>query len=269
VYLQPTTQQARRHAHCATRPTPTEDTSASERRARARTCNDAYPHADDRRSTTDDGRRRPNVHTRMQATHHHTTPTASRRGGALHHGTIDDPRRYERQQAPNTRNDSIDRAYPRREEAPLQPAASMASSRERPPHLTSAASATRHATKIGTPADETSDEGERRVTSVRPIASNTARAKVLRDGMHARRHNKRRESVSTRNPSTITQRENTASAAPPPLLAPIDAQCALGRGAGVEEERFRRVSREDFRRDPDSDSRLSSRSCLSSRHRAA
>ena len=96
---------------------------------------DAHRHADDRRSTTDDGRRRPNVHTRMQATHHHTTPTASRRGGALHHGTIDDPRRYERQQAPNTRSDSIDRAYPRREEAPLQPAASMASSRERPPHL--------------------------------------------------------------------------------------------------------------------------------------
>ena len=28
------------------------------------------------------------------------------------------------------------------------------------------------------------------------------------------------------------------------------AQCALGRGGGVEEERFRRVSREDFRRDP-------------------
>ena len=146
---------------------------------------------------------------------------------------------------------------------------STRSSCERPPHLTSAASAPRHATKIDTPADETSDEGERRVTSVRPIASNTARAKVLRDGMHARRHNKRRESVSTRNPSTITQRENTASAAPPPLLAPIVAQCALGRGAGVEEERFRRVSREDFRRDPDSDSRLSSRSCLSSRHRAA
>ena len=136
--------------------------------------------------------------TRECKRHHHTTPTACRRGGALYHGTIDDPRRYERQQAPNTRNDSIDRAYPRREEAPLQPAASMASSRERPPHLTSAASATRHATKIGTPADETSDEGERRVTSVRPIASNTARAKVLRDGMHARRHNKRRESVTDR-----------------------------------------------------------------------
>ena len=30
-----------------------------------------------------------------------------------HHGTIDDPRRYERQQAPNIRNDSIDRAYER------------------------------------------------------------------------------------------------------------------------------------------------------------
>ena len=237
MYLQPTTQQARRHAHCATRPTPTEDTSASERRACARTCDDAYRHADDRRSTTDDGRRRPNVHTRMQATHHHTTPTASRRGGALHHGTIDDPRRYERQQAPNTRSDSIDRAYPRREEAPLQPAASMASSRERPPHLTSAASATCHATKIGTPADETSDEGERRVTSVRPIASNTARAKVLRDGMHARRHNKRRESASTRNPKHhYTAREYRLGCAggragqagggpPPPPPCPIGRAC--------------------------------------------
>ena len=165
------------------------------------------------RPTTDDGRRRPNVHTRMQATHHHTTPTASRRGGALHHGKIDDHRRYERQQAPNTRNDSIDRAYPRREEAPLQPAASMASSRERPPHLTSAASATRHATKIGTPADETSDEGERRVTSVRPLASNTARVTVLRGGMRARRHNKGRERVSARNP----KHHHTASERTPPL----------------------------------------------------
>ncbi len=35
----------------AARPTPTEDTSASERRACARTCDDAYRHADDRRPT--------------------------------------------------------------------------------------------------------------------------------------------------------------------------------------------------------------------------
>jgi hypothetical protein len=155
--------------------------------------------------TTDD--RRPmmagtaRMCTRERKRHHHTTPTASWRGEALHHGTIDDPRRYERQQVPNSRNDSTDRAYPWREEAPLQPAASMRSSRERPPHLASAASATtRHATKIDTPADEMSDEGERRVMSARPLASNTARATVLRGGMRARRHNKRRESVSTRNP---------------------------------------------------------------------
>ena len=111
-----------------------------------------------------------------------------------------DPRRYERQQAPNTRNDSIGKAYPWREQAPFQPAASIRSSREHPPRLIRAASATRHATKIGTPADETSDEGERRVTSVRPLALDTARATGLRVGMCARRHNKRRESVSTCNP---------------------------------------------------------------------
>ena len=151
--------------------------------------------------------------TRECKRHHHTTPAACRRGGALYHGTIDDPRRHERQQAPNPRNDSIGRAYPWREEAPLQPAASTRSSRERPPHLTSAASATRHATKIGTPADETSDEGERRVTSVRPIASNTARATVLRGGMRARRHNTGRESVSARNP----KHHHTASERTPPL----------------------------------------------------
>ena len=86
VYLQPTTQQARRHAHCATRLTPTEDTSASEQRACACTCDDAYRHADDRRSTTDDGRRRPNVHTRMQATppHHPNSQPARRRATPLH-----------------------------------------------------------------------------------------------------------------------------------------------------------------------------------------
>ena len=70
----------------ATRPTPTEDTSASERRACARTCDDAYRHADDRRSTTDDGRRRPNVHTRMQATppHHPSSLPARRRAIPWH-----------------------------------------------------------------------------------------------------------------------------------------------------------------------------------------
>ena len=93
------------------------------------------------------------------------------------------------------------------EEAPLQPAASTRSSRERPPHLTSAASAPRHATKIDTPADDKTDEGERRVTSVRPLASNTARATVLRGAMRARRHNTGRESVSARNPKSGALRQ--------------------------------------------------------------
>ena len=152
---------------------------------------------DDRRPTMAGAAR---MFTRECKRHHHTTTTASRRGGALHHDTIDDPRRYERKQVPNTRNDSIDRTYSWREEAPLQPAASMRSSRERPPHLTSAASATRHATKIVTPAGEMSDEGKRRVISVLPLASNTARVTLLRGGLRARHHNKRHESVSTRNP---------------------------------------------------------------------
>ena len=61
----------------------------------------------------------------------------------------------------------------------------------------------RHTTKHLPPTTDETSEGERRATSVRPLASNTARATTVRNGK--RLHNKRSESVSARHQQTATR----------------------------------------------------------------
>jgi hypothetical protein len=97
-----TTQQARRRALCAIRPTPTEDASASERRACARTCDDACRHADDRRPTTagaapDEHGERASANARATTLYPPSIQTS-----AAAHDAIDAPRRYEHQRAQST-----------------------------------------------------------------------------------------------------------------------------------------------------------------------